>query len=79
MSTDLVDNPTKIIELCNRYIHFTEELLEKSRETGDLKEQSRLNGQLLGWVELLEKATHQNFQQGRTRTDITRVNRKRYS
>ncbi len=55
------------------HVHQTEELLEKAREVGDFRDQGRINGQLLGWAELLEKGLHQMHQQGKTKTDITKV------
>mgnify|MGYP001560190956 CR=1 FL=1 len=74
MSTALtaknIEDPLALIAYINEKIAKTETMLETVQ---DERLWTKLNGQLLGWVEMLEKALHQAYQQGRTKKDATKL------
>ena len=86
--TDLIDDPIKGIEECNLQINklkMYQAMLEgKLKETdGDpelIAQITRISGFLEKWEELLQKWTHQKYQQGLAQTDVaTASKKKRYN
>lgn len=68
---ELIDDASKIIVKINERIHSIEDLIDKLGDE-DPKTVAKLEGHLVAWYELLEKATHQAYQQGLTRTDLNK-------
>ena len=75
---DEIDDAIKIIAWCNENIRQTKEMMDAARKDGDITTAAKLNGQLIGWTEMLEKANFQKFQQGMATSDATKLaNRKK--
>lgn len=70
MVEELIDDPIKLIEFCNKHIRKLEMGVEQTDSPATI---AKLEGHLVKWSELLEKAIHQAYQQGRSSEDITRA------
>lgn len=68
----IIDDPIELVKYANKHINRIEEAVELAKADKDFQTVAKLEGHLLGWALLLEKALHQAFQQGKTTDDITK-------
>ncbi|HKT21228.1 MAG TPA: hypothetical protein VJR06_01200 [Nitrososphaerales archaeon] len=69
MSVEIINDPKKLVDYCNGHIQQLERELADAK---DFNERRVIRNQLLGFTELLEKALHQQHQQGYDTEDIAK-------
>ena len=73
MSQDTIDDPLKLIDFCNKNIKEIESEIADARSRKDFDSTKGLSNQMLRFTELLEKAIHQAYQQGKTKQDVSKM------